>query len=109
MIAIWELRGSPVETLREACFVVGWGWEIGEHLSTWRADSIVSQVVVVDADLMNWGACFVERGTEDVQEIGQEESYKWSWDVECRSKDNANIADSHLVGLGIIDDLNQER
>lgn len=110
VVAHWELRGwSSVVTLLEACFVVGWCGEIGEHLSTWRAYGIVSQVIVVDTDLVNRRACFINRRAEDVQEIGQEESYEWGWDVERRCKDNANVADSHLVELGIVDDLDQER
>lgn len=85
MVAHWELGGwSSVVTLLEACFVVGWSGEIREHLSTWRAYSIVSQVIVVDTDLVDRRACFVYRRAEDVQEIGQEEGYEWGWDVECR-------------------------
>ena len=110
MVAHWELRGwSSVVTLLEACFVVGWSGEIREHLSTWRAYSIVSQVIVVDTDLVDRRACFVYRRAEDVQEIGQKEGYEWGWDVECRCKDDANVADSHLVELSVVDDLDQER
>lgn len=58
---------------------------------------------------MDWRAGFVESDAVNVTKVCQEEGNQWCWNVERRREYNPNIAHSHLVDHGIIDNFNQER
>src|SRR5690349_18310649 len=66
-------------------------------------------MVIVDADLMNGRACFIQRRTENVQVVGQEKGYERCGDVQSWCKDDSNVSNCHLVRLSVVHDLNQER
>jgi len=78
--------------------------EIGEHLLAWGADEIGGESRRRHLAGGDGRFGFVDRGAEDETLIFHEGGDEWSWDVERRRENDADIANVHLVHFGIVND-----
>lgn len=81
--------------------------DIGEHLSTWRSD-IFGCEGFCDGDFWWCDVGIIGFFAKDGIEVREEHGKDGSRDVEGWGEDNADVADAHLVDVGVIDDANQE-
>jgi len=81
--------------------------DVGEHLSTRRSD-IFRCKGFCDGDFRWCDVRVIGFFAKDGIEVREEHGKDRSWDVKSRGEDDADIADAHLVDVGVVDDADQE-
>jgi len=77
--------------------------DIGEHLSTRRSDIFWCKGFC-DGDFWWCDVRILGFFSKDGIEVREEHGKDGSWDVKGWGEDDADVADAHLVDVGVVDD-----